>query len=202
MLVGLGFFVALVVAGVTGIVALAMFAVSGETDSATSQGTEVVPVPVEESAEAVEEASFRMTATQVRAFVRAYEEEFGTLEAFEVTFFPERVGVQVPVRGSRPRMERWAWTGEWRQDTTAAAVAGPYQRVDLGSVDVRRMFANIAAARRTLDVEQGRFTHAILIRWGDGPTELNIYVGNEFRESGYLSSTPAGEITRRHPYTS
>ena len=143
-----------------------------------------------------------MTAPQVRAFVRAYEEEFGTLEAYEVTFFPERVGVQVPVRGSRPRMERWTWTGEWRQDTTASAVRGPYERVDLGAVDVGRLFDNIAAARRTLDVEKGRFTHAILIRFGDGPTELNIYVGNEFTESGYLSSTPAGEITRRHPYES
>jgi hypothetical protein len=106
----------------------------------------------------------------------------------------------VPVRGSRPRMERWAWDGEWRQDTEASAVAGPHQRVDLGAVVVPRMFANIAVAQRSLGVEQGRFTHAILIRWGDEATELNIYVSNEFDESGYLSSTPAGRITRRHPY--
>ena len=99
-------------------------------------------------------------------------------------------------------MERWSWTGEWRQDTEAAAVTGLHQRVDLGAVDVGRLFANIAAAQRSLDVEKGRFTHALLIRWGDEPTELNIYVGNEFNESGYLSSTPAGEITRRHPYAS
>lgn len=201
-MVGLGFFVALVVAGVTGLVALLMFAVSGDPESVTSQGTEVVPVPVEETAVVSEDVSFRMTAPQVRAFVRAYEEEFGTLEAFEVGFYPERVGVQVPVRGSRPRMERWSWDGAWRQDTTASAVRGPNRRVDLGAVDVGRLFDNIAAARRTLDVEKGRFTHAILIRWGDEPTELNIYVGNEFNESGYLSSTPAGEITRRHPYES
>ncbi len=87
--------------------------------------------------------------------------------------------MQVPVRGSRPRMERWTWTGEWRQDTNASAVRGPYERVDLGAVDVGRLFDNIGVARRTLDVEQGRFTHAILIRFGDGPTELNIYVGND-----------------------
>ncbi|RYC07206.1 DUF1707 SHOCT-like domain-containing protein [Nocardioides zhouii] len=205
VLVGLVMFVVLVVAGVTGIVALAMFAVPGENDSATSQGVETAPAPIESEeivAEVPEAPSFAMSAPQVRAFVRAYEEEFGTLEAFEVGFYPERVGVQVPVRGSRPRMERWSWTGEWRQDTTATTVRGPYQRVDLGAVDVGRLFDNIAAARRTLEVEKGRFTHALLIRWGDEPTELNIYVGNEFSESGYLSSTPAGEIMRRHPYES
>ena len=49
VVVGLGFFVALVVAGVTGVVALAMFAVSGETDSATSQGVESAPAPIEET---------------------------------------------------------------------------------------------------------------------------------------------------------
>jgi hypothetical protein len=141
-----------------------------------------------------------MTPADVRTFVTSYEKKFGTLEAFEVAFFPDRIQAQVPVRGSRPRMERWAWDGQWRQDTQAAAVAGPHQRVDLGTVDVRRLFDNIATARRVLGVEKGRFTHALLIRWGAEPTELNIYIGNTFNESGYLSSTPSGEITRRHPY--
>ena len=68
--------------------------------------------------------SFEMTAGQVRAFLRAYEEQFGTLEVYEAGFYPNRVGVMVPVRGSRPRMERWSWTGEWRQDTEASRVTG------------------------------------------------------------------------------
>lgn len=202
VLVGLGVFVALAVAGVTGVVALAMFAVSGESETGTGTSQGVHVAPVEESAEAAEDASFRMSAPQVREFVSAYEDKFGTLEAFEVGFYPERVGVQVPVRGSRPRMERWTWDGAWRQDTSAAAVRGPYQRVDLGSVDVRRLFANIATAQRTLDVEKGRFTHALLIRWGDEPTELNIYVGNAFGESGYLRTIPAGDVIRSYPYES
>ena len=143
-----------------------------------------------------------MTEGRVRTFLRAYEKKFGTREAFEVGFYPDRFQAQVPVRGSRPRMERWSWDGTWRQDTEAAAVAGPFQRVDSGTIDVGRMFDNIATARRGLDVEKARFTHALLIRWNDEPTELNIYVGNQFNESGYLSSTPAGEITRRHPYAS
>lgn len=202
MVVGLGVFMALVVAGVTGIVALAFFAASGGPDEVTSQGVETAPAPIgsEEVVEAPEAPSFRMSAPQVRAFVKAYEAEFGTLEAFEVGFYPERVGIQVPVRGSRPRMERWSWTGEWRQDTTAAAVVGPNQRVDLGTVDVRRMFANIDLARRTLGVERGRLTHVLVNRWFDDRAAVNIYIGNQFNESGYLATTPAGEVVRAFPY--
>ena len=191
----LGIVVALI--GVA-VASLVMFAGS-EQDSATSTPTSAVESSA--SASPVNEPdAFEMTPRDVRTFVTAYERKFGTLEAFEVAFFPDRIHAQVPVRGSRPRMERWAWDGQWRQDTQAAAVAGPHQRVDLGTVDVRRLFDNIATARRVLGVEKGRFTHALLIRWGAEPTELNIYIGNTFNESGYLSSTPSGEITRRHPY--
>lgn len=197
VLAGLGVFVALVAAGVTGVVALAMFAVTGTPETVTSPGVEVAPAPVEEVSE---EASFEMTASHVRRFVAAYEKKFGTPEAYEVVFFPQRVGVQVPVRGSRPRMERWTWDGAWRQDSTASAVIGGTQRVDAGAIDVRRMFANIATARRTLDVEGARFTHAVLTRRSTDPAALNIYVANDFNESGHLSTTPSGEVERRYPY--
>ena len=50
--------------------------------------------------------SFEMTAGQVRGFLRAYEEQFGTGEAFEAAFYPERIQAQVPVRG-----RGLAWSG-------------------------------------------------------------------------------------------
>ena len=97
-------------------------------------------------------------------------------------------------------MERWAWTGEWRQDTEAAAVIGP-TGVDLSKVDVGRMFANIGTAKRTLDVERGQFTHAMVNLWlGDSPS-VNIYIGNAFNESGYLRTTPPATWSARTPTT-
>lgn len=141
-----------------------------------------------------------MTAGDVRAFLRAYEDQFGTLETYGAGFYPDRVGVQVPVRGSRPRMERWSWTGEWRQDTEASRVTGPDGIVDLGTVDVRRMFANISLARTTLDVERGTLTHVLVNRWLDEAPSVNIYIGNRFDESGYLKTTPAGDVVRAFPY--
>lgn len=199
VLVGLVLFVVLVGVGVTGVVALAMFAVPGESDSSTSQSTEVAPVPVEEATE-VEDPSFRMTAPQVRAFLEAYEAQFGTLDVYEVGFYPTRVGVMVPVRGSRPRMERWSWTGAWTQDTGASRVIGPGGIVDLATVDVRRMFANIATAKKVLRVQKGELSHVLVNRWFDDQASVNIYIGNSFNESGYLKTAPSGEEIRRFPY--
>lgn len=196
---GLGAFVVLLVVGVTAVVAL--FAVAGESERVTSQGVDPAsPVRSAQATPVETDPRFSMTQAQVRRFLTAYEKQFGTAEAYEVAFFPDRVQAKVPVRGSRPRMERWTWNGAWRQDTEAAAVTGPEQRVDAGAIDVRRMFANIGVARRTLDVERGQFTHAVLHRWSDEPTSLNLYVGNDFNETGYLRTTPAGEVVRAYPY--
>jgi hypothetical protein len=183
-----------------GAVGLALFSVTGESDESPAVviSGEAVPVPAE--VDVVEEQpSFAMTAPEVGRFVRAYEREFGTLDAYDVGFYPTRVGVQVPVRGSRPRFERWTWDGEWTQDTEAAAVRGPGEVIDLGALDLRRLFANIATARKTLRVERGRLTHVLVNDWSEVPT-VNIYIGNRFDESGYLKTTLSGEVLRSFPH--
>ncbi len=109
--------------------------------------------------------------------------------------------MQVPVRGSRPIMERWSWDGTWRQDAEASRVTGPLGVVDLGAVDVARLFDNIARASRSLDVPRGRLTHVLVNDWGDGPS-VNIYIGNSVGETGYLKTTMSGEVLRAFPYES
>ena len=203
MLVALGAVVALLGVGVAGLV---VFSASGGPDGSTASvdvSREAVPVPAgtgEETGVVEEAASFAMTPGEVRRFVRAHEREFGTLDVYEVGFYPTRVGVEVPVRGSRPRYERWAWTGAWQQDTEASAVTGPDEIIDLGGLDVRRLFHNIALARKTLDVQRGRLTHVLVNHWiGDVPS-VNIYIGNTFNESGYLKTTLSGEVLDSFPY--
>lgn len=192
---------------VIALVALMVFATVGVAFMSTGEpepfapsevSGEAIPGPMEEVTEPA--PSFEMTAPEVRRFVRAYEREFGTLEAYDVGFHPSRVGVQVPVRGTRPRFERWTWDGGWTQDTQAAAVTGLTEPVDLGSLEVRPLFANIAAARKSLGVQRGRLTHVILHRWRGEDPSVNIYIGNTFGESGYLRTTPSGEVVRAFPY--
>lgn len=189
------------VAAAAGVLALVpfVFLASSSDQSAPPPGSESARA-VEVPAVAEPAAAFEMAPEQVRRFLQAYERKFGTREAFEVSFFPDRAQAQVPVRGARPRMERWTWNGRWRRDTEASAVAGPLRLVDVGSIDVRRLFANIATARRTLEVDGGRFTHARLVRWDTDPVELNIYISNDLKETGYLSTTPSGQVRHSQPY--
>ena len=186
-----------------GVVAVTMFASMGDDpssdfDSGTIFGSELADPEI--MLEETPAPLFEMTAGQVRTFLRAYEEQFGTLDVYEAGFYPTRVGVMVPVRGSRPRMERWSWTGEWRQDTEASRVVGPDGIVDLGTVDVRRLFANIDTAKESLRVQRGKLTHVLVNRWFDDQASVNIYIGNQFNESGYLKTTPAGDVVRAFAY--
>lgn len=185
-----------------GVVSLALFA-GVDTGTSTSPALEVESAQAapQEVGDEAEVPSFAMTPAEVRRFVRAYERQFGTLDVYEVALYPTRVGVQAPVRGSRPRFERWTWEGAWRQDTEASAVIGPGGIIDLGGVDVRRLFANIATAKKTLGVQRGKLTHVLVNDWSEVPT-VNIYIGNSFNESGYLKTTLSGEVLRRFPYDS
>lgn len=193
-------FLALVVLMGVGAVSLVLLAVTGETDSATSTevsvGTESSPA----QPQVVTSAPFRMQPARVRDFLRDYEAQFDTLDAYEAGFYPARVGVRVPVRGSRPRFERWSYDGGWRQDTEASAVRPPSPVVDLGALDVRRLFANIAAARKTLGVQRGQLSHVLVNTWTEGRPTVNIYVANSFEESGYLKTTLSGDVIRSFPY--
>ena len=197
VIAALGALVVLMGGGLVGLVVLSATDGSEAGSPTVVVSSEAVPVPSD--AGGAEAPSFAMTAPEVRRFLRAYEREFGTLDAYDVGFYPTRVGVQVPVRGSRPRFERWTWTGAWQQDTEASAVRGPGEVIDLGALEVRRLFANIATARTTLRVERGRLTHVLVNDWSEVPT-VNIYIGNRFDESGYLKTTLSGEVLRSFPY--
>ena len=152
----------------------------------------------------VPEPGFRMGSRDVRELVDAYEARFGTIEAYQVSFFPRRAVVQVPVAGARPRFEHWTWDGEWTKDADAALLAAPRGTVDLGKLGAARLIDNIGTATDALRVQRGRFTRAVLARPADGPVdapaEVTIHVGNEFNEAGSLSTTPNGKILRRQPF--
>jgi hypothetical protein len=143
---------------------------------------------------------FTMKAASVRELVGSYEARFGSLEAYEVTFFPHRVVVQVPLPGPSPRFEVWSWDGTWTKDADQAALVEPHARVDLGDLDAGRLVDNIRTAKGALRVEQGRLGRAVLSRSGDDPAVVTIRITNQFNEVGSMTTTPSGEILGRAPH--
>lgn len=143
---------------------------------------------------------FTMKAASVRELVGSYEARFGSLEAYEVTFFPHRVVVQVPLPGPSPRFEVWSWDGTWTKDADQAALVEPHARVDLGDLDASRLVDNIRTAKGALRVEQGRLGRAVLSRSGDDPAVVTIRITNRYNEVGSMTTTPSGEILGREPH--
>jgi hypothetical protein len=191
--------VGLVVAALVGLVFIGAVSSMHSAQEDWASSTDYAEVPWEQAEAATSAPGFSMTNRGVRELVGAYEAEFGTREAHEVVLYPRRVVVLVPMDANRPTPERWLWDGAWSQVVESVRIDRARPRVDLGSIDARRLVENIRTARGALRVEDGRFSRAVLTRQGEDAV-LEIHVSNQFNESGSLTTTPDGEILRRQPY--
>ena len=117
-------------------------------------------------------------------------------------FSPSRVSVEVPYGCDAAPRDAMVLRRH------LAASSGPRPRCrapprscDLGALDVRRLFANIATAKKALRVQQGELTHVVVRRRSRRGGGVSIYVGNTFDESGYLATTVGGRHDRaRTPF--
>ncbi|WP_210650483.1 DUF1707 domain-containing protein [Nocardioides sp. SYSU D00065] len=191
----LGAAAALIVAGA---VALVVLASTGEgSGDPFSSADPARPRPAPQAG--TQSRGFEMTAPAVRRLLHGYASTFGTLDAFEAVFYPSRASFQVPAAGTRSRKERWSYDGGWRQDTPATRTIGAEVPVDLGELDVRRLFDNIATARDTLGVPHGRLTHVLVNVSTEGTPTVSIYIANR-AGTGLLRTTLSGDLVRAHPY--
>ena len=179
VLVALGTVVVLLGVGVTALVSLA----GVESGSGTSTASEEAPVML---------TATELDAAQVRAFVRAYPERFGTSRARALVIGHGSVLVDVPLSGATPSSERWAWDGSWHQRTTAAPVEGPGEPVDLSRLDVRRLVANAEVARASLG-PGGLVVRVVVADRGDGPRVV-IDVRDDSGGRARLVTTMGGRV--------
>ena len=181
------------------LVGLGVLAVLAAGQSAQQPSEYSMPTPRGMTG-SVDSPGFTLKAASVRDFVDSYQARFGSLEPYEVTFFPRRVVVQVPLPGPSPRFEVWSWAGTWTKDADQSALVEPHARVDLADLDADRLVDNIRTARGALRVEQGRLGRAVLSRSGDDPAVVTIRITNQFNETGSLTTAPSGEILGRKPH--
>ncbi|MGD9957934.1 DUF1707 SHOCT-like domain-containing protein [Nocardioides sp.] len=170
--------------------------------STTGSGQSQVAVD-ELPAPAAEADTFQMTPAGVRRFVADYQARFGTADVLAATMYADgRILVEVPARGHPNRHEDWTYRGAFTQDGAATTNAFHERPIDLRTLNVRRLFANIERAERTLKVPDARFTHLGLSNiWSDDVPAVNIHVGNEFNESGYLKTALGGRVIRAYAYS-
>jgi len=203
----------LVVAGI-GLAAVVVFARGGDQSSGTVD-TLASPLPITPgTGEEVEEpapaepaepgADYALTGPGIRAFLAAYRAKFHTNQVVDLTLYDDYAVVQVPVPG-RNRHSGWLFRpGQGWQDFGGVSANFPGSRpVDTRVIDVPALVRNIARARRTLNVEDYSTTYVNIDhrpQLDDGPN-VDVYVSNDFHESGYLATRADGSIERSYPFS-
>ncbi|MGO4255612.1 DUF1707 domain-containing protein [Marmoricola sp. RAF53] len=200
-----------------GLTAVLVFA-GGDDRSAGSVDTLASPLPITPGAgeeTAVDEPTaaagsdepvvdYALTGPGIRAFLAAYRAKFHTSRVVDLTLYDDYVVVQVPVPG-RNRHSGWLFRpGEGWQDFGGVGADFPGSRpVDTRVIDVPALVRNIAKARRTLNVEDYSTTYVNIDhrpQFDDGPN-VDVYVSNDFHESGYLATRPDGSVERSYPFS-
>ena len=145
-------------------------------------------------------SSYRLTAAGVRTFLRRYEAKFDTMDAYEVRFFPDRVVAHVPVSGSSPRFQQWAWDGIWRRDGQAQPVGASTGPVDLRALDAGALLDSIDVATSGLGVSDAEVQRVVVREASDGQGLVGIHVRNGSTDSALLETTLQGSRVRAVPH--
>jgi hypothetical protein len=199
--------------------AAALFVVGGTTSSSTATGGDLpgaLPLtagaspgaspggePDPTGAPAGPGSSYRLSAEGIRDFLATYRAEFSTSKVVELTFYDDYVIVQVPIAG-KARHSGWIYRDERFSDFGGVTANFPGADViETGKLDVPALIRNIAKARRTLNVEDYNQTYVTLNYRPqfDPAPNVNIYVSNQYQESGYLATTLSGGIEQSYPFS-
>lgn len=145
-------------------------------------------------------SGYRMTAAEVRTFLRRYEAKFDTTDAYEIRFFPDRVVAHVPVSEPSPRFAQWTWDGVWRRDGQARSAGAPTGPVDLRALDAGALLDNIDVATSGLGVRDADLQRVVVREASDGQALVSIHVRNGTMASARLETTLQGSRVRAVPY--
>jgi hypothetical protein len=147
-------------------------------------------------------AKYALTAAGIRGFLKAYQERFGTNRVVDLTMYGDYAIVNVP----KPKSRQASWV--YRDASGFSGFGGvratfPGARpVSTSRLAVPALVRNIARARARLNVEDPTQTYVIVrfIPGSERVPSVNIYVGNEFNESGYMATTMTGKVKSTYPF--
>ena len=147
--------------------------------------------------------AYTQTASGIRSFLAAYQQEFGTSRVVDLIFYGDYVIVNVPVQG-KARQQGWLYRERtWQTFGGIRATFPGSAIIETNRLDIAKLMRNVARAKRTLNVELPAQVYVILryIPRFDEVPSVDIHVANQYGESGYLATTLDGRIERAYPYT-
>lgn len=205
--------VALVLAGVLGLIAFIGHAVSDSDSTPTAlppaQTGDASPTDVDApssvpSAGGDPSSTYALNARGINGFLAAYGKKFHTTQVVQLVLYGDYAIVDVPVAGGQGRKVGWIFRkgAGWSSFGGVTAVFPGARPVDTRKLDVAALVRNIGRARATLKVETPTQTYAIVryIPRVDQAPRVDVHVANGFNESGYLATQLDGTVVRAYLY--
>jgi hypothetical protein len=189
------------------VVVVAIRTIQGLTQDAVNEATDRAADPGAEPADSdpgsdPTAAKYGLTKSGINGFLKLYRERFGTNRVVDLTMYEDYAIVNVP----KPKSRQESWV--YRPASGFSSFGGvratfPGARpVSTNRLAVPALVRNISRARARLNVEDPTQTYVILrfIPRSERVPSVNIYVGNEFNESGYMATTMAGKVKSTYPF--
>ncbi|MBO9521809.1 MAG: DUF1707 domain-containing protein [Nocardioidaceae bacterium] len=161
------------------------------------------PEPSGEPTDSGPASSYGLDGPGIRGFLAGYQRTFDTSLVVNLVLYDDYAVAQVPqLHKNRHAQVLFRPEEGWQQFGDISANFPGSRTVDLRRLDVAALVKNIARARRTLRVEEPTQTYVIVQHIGAATTvpSVDIHVGNEFNESGYLATRLDGTVVRAYPY--
>lgn len=205
----IGVVTALILALVVGIGGAVVFFTSSSSSDSGSELFEPEPVPGDgepvgdPSTSAGPATRYALNAAGVRSLVDGYRATFSTTLVVSLTMYDDYAVVQVPQAGTRRHASFVFRNRDGWSDAGGVSTNFPGTRpVDVADLDVAALMRNIRRARATLNVEDPSSTYVNIDYRSqfDAAPNVNIYVSNEYHESGYLATTLDGTVERAYPF--
>ncbi len=143
-----------------------------------------------------------LTTADGFALVRErYRAKFGGTVVDELTLFPGYALVEAAPAGQPNRVVRWDYRGGFMPSGDPTTRPVGTATFDLAAVDPAVLGRLLAEAPGLLRVEGGAVSHVSFeTDTISHAPQISIYAGNSFDESGYLETTPAGDMVRVSPF--
>ncbi|WP_433608484.1 DUF1707 SHOCT-like domain-containing protein [Prescottella agglutinans] len=149
------------------------------------------PIPGEPDAIVIEPID-TTTVEGIRAFIERYRAKFGDTLVDRAIFYANRVDVTRAVDGAPHLVQRYVFMNGFKPSMTPSPRGGNPQSIDLATIDLDRLAANLAAAPDRVQLSTGRISD-VDVRGTGGEVELVIGVDSPDKRSGSVHTTLGGD---------
>jgi hypothetical protein len=139
------------------------------------------------------------TASGFTKFVALTKAKFGTTLVESAAVYPDYASVNIATAANPRHTERWYFAKGYEGSPSKGTTEAGTPLVDISQVDTAALVDAIKRSPTVLGVENVDTTYVILDTW-EGQPAWEIYVSNDFHETGYWVFSVTGKELYRYAF--